>query len=173
VAAAPIDKLAEKEISMRKPAPAGAGMLCAVLVFAPPASADPDPGHVVTVTTPVPPMRCAVDSDDSDQRGPAVVCQAAGFPQAPMDPVPYPGWHGDPSVLHQDQAIITKSGQFAWRTANLGMAPPDRPDVALVEGQTYHFEGWTILPTRNRSTFTNDATGHGMVIGGDYSVSPF
>jgi hypothetical protein len=158
---------------MRKVALAVAGMLCAALNFVPLASADPDPGHVVTVTTPVPPMRCAVDSDDGDQRGPAVVCQAAGFPQAPMDPVPYPGWHGDPSVLHQDQAMITASGQFFWRTANLGEALPGRPDVVLVNGETYHFEGWTISPAGDRSTFTNDATGHGMMISSGYTVKPF
>ncbi len=90
-----------------------------------------------------------------------------------MDPPPYPGWQGDPAVLHQDQAIITASGEFNWRTANLGMAPPGRPDVTLAEGQTYRFEGWTILSTSDGVTFTNDATGHGMAIGGDYNVRPF
>jgi hypothetical protein len=89
---------------MRKVALAVAGMLCAALNFVPLASADPDPGHVVTVTTPVPPMRCAVDSDDSDQRGPAVVCQAAGFPQAPMDPVHVSG------VARRSVGIASGSG---------------------------------------------------------------
>jgi hypothetical protein len=158
---------------MRKPAAAFAGTLCAALNFMPLASADPSPEHVVNVKTPVPPMRCAVDSDDSDQHDRSVVCQTAGFPQAAMNPVPYSGWQGDPSVLHQDQAIITASGQFFWRTANLGAAPPGWPDVVLVEGQTYHFEGWTISPAGDRSTFTNDATGHGMMIGSDYAVKPF
>src|SRR6185312_14350838 len=112
-------------------------------------------------------------SDDTDGAGPTVVCQTAGFPQSPMNPVPYPGWKGDPLVLHQDQAIVTGSGQFRWRTANLGMAPPGQPDTPLIAGRTYHMQGWTILPTSDDVTFTNDETGHGMVIGSDYSVRPF
>jgi hypothetical protein len=127
----------------------------------------------VNVRTPSPSMRCEVGADDSDGAGPNVVCQTAGFPQAPMDPVPYAGWHGDPLVLHQDQAIITSSGQFRWRTANLGMAPPGQPDVILVEEQTYHFVGWTIVPTGDGITFTSDATGHGMSIDSKYNVTPF
>ncbi len=75
--------------------------------------------------------------------------------------------------MHQDQAIITASGQFSWRTANLGLAPPGQPDVILVKGTTYHFEGWTILPVGGGITFTNDVTGHGMSIDTDYNVKPF
>jgi hypothetical protein len=158
---------------MRKVASTVAGIICAAVAFASLASADPTLGHFVNVKTPSPPMRCEVGSDDSEGGGANVVCQTAGFPQAPMDPVPYPGWHGDPSVLHQDQAIITASGQFSWRTANLGMAPPGQPDITLVEGQKYRFQGWTIMPTGDGTTFSNDATGHGMVIGSDYNVKPF
>jgi hypothetical protein len=158
---------------MRKVASTGAGIICAAVVLASLASADPTLGHFANVRTPSPPMRCEVGSDDSDGAGPNVVCQTADFPQAPMDPVPYPGWHGDPSVLHQDQAIITASGQFSWRTANLGMAPAGQPDITRFKGQTYHFQGWTIVPTSDGTTFTNDATGHGMVIGSDYKDKPF
>src|ERR1700761_5516493 len=148
-------------------------IICAAVVFAATSSADPTPGNFVNVRTPSPSMRCEVGSDDSDGIGPNVVCQTAGFPQAPIDPAPSPGWQGDPSVLHQDQAIITASGQFSWRTANLGLAPPGQPDVTLVEGTTYHFEGWTILPVGGGVTFTNDMTGHGMSIDTDYNVKPF
>jgi hypothetical protein len=158
---------------MKKVASTAAGLMGAALAFAPLAGADPTPGHLVNVRTPSPPMRCQLGSDDSDGGSPNVVCQTAGFPQAPMDPPPYPGWQGDPSVLHQDQAIITASGQFSWRTANLGIAPPGQPDTILVDGQTYHFQGWTIVPTSDDTTFTNDATSHGMVIGSDYNVTPF
>jgi hypothetical protein len=158
---------------MRKVACMGAGIICAAITFALPASADPSPGHYVNVRTPTPAMRCMVGSDDSDGLGPNVVCQTAGFPQAPMEPPPYPGWPGDPAVLHQDQAIVTASGQFSWRNANLGLAPPGQPDVKLSEGQTYRFEGWTIVPTGEGITFTNDATGHGMAIDRDYNVHPF
>lgn len=158
---------------MTKTAWAGSIILCAMAFFTPSAGADPSPGHFVNVRTPSPPMRCEVGSDDGDGAGPNVVCQTAGFPQAPMDPPPYPGWPGDPSVLHQDQAIIAAAGQFTWRTANLGMAPPGQPDVVLMDGQTYHFQGWAIVVSSDGTTFTNDATGHGMVIDGDYNVKPF
>lgn len=147
-------------------------MLCAILVFAPPASADTDPGHVVTDDTSTNDALCG----RLGRQRPAWSCGRlpnGRVSPAPMNPVPYSGWQGDPSLLHQDQAIITVSGQFSWRTANLGVAPPGRPDVVLVEGQTYHFRGSTILPASDRSTFTNDATRHGMMIDSDYSVKPY
>jgi hypothetical protein len=163
----------EKEIGMKKIASVVTATICAAVAFASLSSADPSRGHFVNVRTPTPSMRCEVGSDDSDGAGPNVVCQTAGFPQAPIDPLPPPGWQGDPSVLHQDQAIITASGQFSWRTANLGIAPPRQPDVIMVEGMTYHFEGWTIVPTSDGTSFTNDATSHGMSIDGDDNVKPY
>lgn len=150
-----------------------AGIIGASMVLASSAVADPNPGHYVNVLTPSPPMRCQLSSDDSDGGDPKVVCQTAGFPQAPMDPMPYPGWVGDPAVLHQNQAIITESGEFTWRTANLGLAPAGQPDTALAIGQTQHLQGWTVVATSDGTTFTNDATGHGMVIDSAYNVRPF
>jgi hypothetical protein len=152
---------------------------CTAIAFAPLASADPTRGNFVNVQISSPRMRCEVGADDDSGvpgvrgMGPNVVCQTAGFPQAPMNPAPYPGWPGDPLVLHQDQAVITGSGQFSWRTANLGSAPPGQPDNTVVNGQTYRFEGWTVVPTNEGVTFTNDVTGHGMLISSDYSVKPF
>lgn len=155
---------------MRRVASLCAGIICAAGAFTPLASADPAAGHFVNVRAASPPMRCQVGSDHRDGGGPAVVCQAAGFPQAPMDQAPSPGWHGDPSVLHKDQAVVTASGQFSWRTANLGLAPPGQPDIVVAVGHTYHFQGWTIVPTSNGTTFTDDATGHGMTIDSGYNV---
>lgn len=108
-------------------------------------------------------MRCSVSSDDGDGGGPQVVCQTAGFPQAPMDP-------GAP---HRNQAIIYASGQFSWRTANLGLAPVGQPDCSLAIGRTRRFQGWTMVPSSDDTTFINDATGHGMVIDSAYQVRPF
>ncbi|CAM3388945.1 hypothetical protein BST27_27720 [Mycobacterium intermedium] len=150
-----------------------AGIISASMVFVPSAEADPGPGRYVNVLTPSPPMRCQLSSDDGDRGGPKVVCQTAGFPQAPMDPMPYPGWPGDPAVLHQNQATITASGEFNWRTANLGLAPAGQPDVTLVIGQAQHLQGWTVVPTSDGTTFTNDATGHGMAIDSECNVRPF
>ena len=42
-----------------------------------------------------------------------------------------------------------------------------------MDGQTYHMQGWTILPTSDGTRFTNDATGHGMFIGSDQNDNPF
>jgi hypothetical protein len=46
-------------------------------------------------------------------------------------------------------------------------------DNLLVDGQTYHFQGWTIMSASGGTTFTNDATHHGMSIGSAYDVKPF
>src|ERR1700730_2021714 len=100
---------------MRSIALSGAVLACTAVILASPASADPTAGHYVNVRTPSPAMRCAVGSDDRDGPGPTVVCQTGGFPQAPMNPMPYPGWRGDPLVLHQKQAGISAAGQFTWR----------------------------------------------------------
>jgi hypothetical protein len=159
---------------MRNVVSVGAGITgttCVAVTLASLADADPTLGHFVNVRMSSPPMRCEVGADDSDGAGPNVVCQASGFSQAPTDSAP-PGWHRDPSVLHRDQAIITDSGQFIWRTANLGLSPPAQPDVTLADRQTYHFQGWTIVPTGDGITFTNEVTGHGMAIGRGYNVKP-
>lgn len=156
---------------MRKTALIVVGTALIAAYFVPSAAAEPTPDHYVNVRTSSPPMRCEVSSDDDNGRGPAVVCQTAGFPQAPTEPIPYPP--GDPRVLHQDQAIIAASGQFEWRNANLGQAPPGQPDTTLVDGRTYDLQGWTIVPAADGTRFTNDATRHGMFIAKDYSVTPF
>jgi hypothetical protein len=143
------------------------------MLFCPSAGAEPTPDDYVNVRTPTPPMRCEVSSADGAGQEPTVVCQTAGFPQAPVEPVPYPGRTGDPRVVHQDQAIIGASGRFDWRNANLGLPPPNQPDVTLVNGQTYDFHGWRIVPTADGTRFTNDVTGHGMFIDRQYSVEPF
>jgi hypothetical protein len=158
---------------MRRTSLIASVIACAAVVSVPVANADPAPDQVANVRTPSPPMRCAVASGNREGEGPTVVCQTGGFPQAPMHPMPYPGWKGDPSVLHDNQAIVNDSGQLSWRTANLGLAPPGRPDIVLVADQSYHLQGWTILPTSDGVTFTSDETGHGMAIGSDYSVRPF
>jgi hypothetical protein len=164
-----------KGTTVRKIALSGVGIACAALAFAPTATADPTSTSQYVITHSQP-MRCWVRADDSDEGvgGPVVICQnGAGFPQAPMDPPPPPGWVGDPSVWHQDQAIVYASGQFNWRTANLGSLAPGQANTTLVDGQTYHMQGWTILPTSDGTRFTNDGTGHGMFIGSDSTVNPF
>ena len=37
-------------------------------------------------------------------------------------------------------------------------------DLVLTYGQTFHISGWMVLPSSDGTTFTNDATGHGMFV---------
>jgi len=43
-------------------------------------------------------------------------------------------------------------------------AEAEAQDTVLQYGQTYHINGWTVLPSSDGTTFTNDATGHGMFV---------
>jgi hypothetical protein len=44
--------------------------------------------------------------------------------------------------------------------------------ITLAYGTTYRALGWTITPTSDGTTFTYDATGHGMTVGVQ-GVKPF
>lgn len=149
-------KLVRERPEMRKTALAWAGI--AVLTFAPPAGADPAPGHDAKVNTQTPGMLCEIGSDDDDPEvGPNVICQGH-FGQATVD---------------DDQAFVTASGQFSYRSANIGVGYGHAPFDTLVPGHTYRIQGWTVVATDNGIRFTNDGTGHGMFIAGDTTVTPF
>ncbi len=141
---------------MRKIALAGLGIAaqaCAVL-----ASADPTSGHDAKVNTQTPPMLCEIGSDDATPGiGPNVACQGS-FVQAPAD---------------HDQAYVTASGQFSYRSANIGVGYNHAPFDTLVPGQTYHIQGWTIVAGGDGIRFTNDGTGHGMFVGSDTTLNQF
>ena len=139
--------------------------LAAALAFAPLAGADPTVGHYTNVVTQSPDMLCTIGSDDATPGiGPNVVCQGDGFPGSPL----YPG-----IATHPNQAVVTAAGEFEYRGANIATTGDDFNPVTLTDGSTYHFEGWTITPTTDGVTFTNDATGHGMTIGADLGVKSF
>jgi hypothetical protein len=141
---------------MRKIALAGLGIV--VLVCAATAGADPSLGHDAKLKTQTPPMLCEIGSDDDTPGiGPNVVCQGT-FAHAPPD---------------NDQAVVTASGQFSYRTANIGVGYDHPPFDTLVAGQTYYIQGWTAEAGGDGIRFTHDSTGHGMFIGSDTSVSPF
>ena len=72
-----------------------------------------------------------------------------------------------------DQAFVTASGQFSYRSANIGIGYSHAPFDTLVPGQTYHIQGWTVVAGGDGIRFTNDGTGHGMFIGSDTTVNPF
>jgi hypothetical protein len=54
---------------------------------------------------------------------------------------------------------VTTSGELSWLVGNLG----DIPAVTL-DYQTYSAVGWTIEASEDGTRFTNNGTGHGMVI---------
>ena len=151
---------------MKEPVCATMG-LAAALAFAPLASADPTIGHYTNVVTQSPDMLCTIGSDDATPGiGPNVVCQVGGngFPGSPIDP---------PFTVHYNQAVITAAGQFKYRGANISTTGDDFNPLTLTNGSTYRFQGWTMTPTTNGVTFTNDATSHGMTIDANFGVKAF
>jgi hypothetical protein len=135
-----------------------AGLMIAALACAAPAGADPTVGHDAKVKTQTPPMLCEIGSDDDTPGvGPNVVCQGS-FAQTSTD---------------NDQAVVTASGQFSYRTANIGVGYAHPPFDTLLAGQTYHIQGWTIVAGGDGIRFSHDDTGHGMFIGSDTTVKPF
>jgi hypothetical protein len=128
------------------------------LVCAAPAGADPSPGHDAKVKTQTPPMLCEIGSDDETPGvGPNVVCQGS-FAQTPRD---------------NDQAVVTASGQFSYRSANIGVGYDHPPFDTVLPGQTYNVQGWTLVAGGDGIRVSHDITGHGMFIGADTSVNPF
>lgn len=95
---------------------------------------------------------CEIDTN-------AVVCEG-NWPQAPVTPCPQ-----CPETMHMDQAVVDANGHLSWRDANIG-DPGDGPGwFVLTVGQPYQGHGWTVqMDQAGRSTFTNDATGHGLAI---------
>jgi hypothetical protein len=102
-------------------------------------------------------------NDQGHGGGPAVACEhGPGFAQAPASPY----------SPHVDLAVIHASGAFNWDDGNIGGGGAPQNDLVLNHGQTYHIQGWTILPSSDGTKFTNDATGHGMFVSID-NVSSF
>ena len=103
-------------------------------------------------------MLCEIGSDDETPGiGPNVVCQGS-FAQAPQD---------------DDQAVVTASGQFSYRSANIGVGYDHPPFDTLVVGQTYRIEAGTIVAGGDGLRFTHEGTGHGMFVASDATVNPF
>ena len=57
---------------------------------------------------------------------------------------------------------VSASGSNRWVLGNLGAMPTTAIDYA-----TYSAVGWTIVSDSTGTTFTNDATGHGMFVSTD------
>jgi len=89
-----------------------------------------------------------------------VVCEGS-WPQAPVTPCAHCS-----QVMHVDQALVDANGNLTWRDANIGSPDAGGPGwFVLTAGQPYHGYGWTAQEDGSgHSTFTNDATGHGMTV---------
>jgi hypothetical protein len=113
-------------------------------------------------------VRCEVESS-------RVGCQyLPGFRQAPISLPESQCRTPCPGGIHWDIANVTSGGAFSWMEGNLatgGSADPQN-DVILNYGQTYHIQGWTVLPSSDGTRFTNDGTGHGMFVSIE-NVAPF
>ena len=124
--------------------------IVAALVLAPHVAADPTTPYVK-----LPHVICEVEVDNA-------VCEGV-FPEAPVDPCFTPKC---PEVLHMDQAVVDADGAFTWRDANIGDPETAGPGwFVLGAGQTYQVNGWTVQQNDDaNTTFTNDATAHGMAL---------
>jgi hypothetical protein len=61
--------------------------------------------------------------------------------------------------MHANGVRVTADGEVSWLVGNLG----DIPAVAL-DYRTYSAVGWTIQASEDGTRFTNDRTGHGMIV---------
>jgi hypothetical protein len=84
--------------------------------------------------------RCQLNDEEVD-------CEA-GFTDSPMM-----------NGMHANGVRLTANGEINWLVGNLGDIP-----VVTLDYRTYHAVGWTIDAREDGTRFTNDRTGHGMVV---------
>jgi hypothetical protein len=63
---------------------------------------------------------------------------------------------------HANGVRLSASGEVRWLVGNLGDIP-----VVTLDYRTYRAVGWTIDAKEDGTRFTNDGTGHGMVVAVD------
>lgn len=78
--------------------------------------------------------------------------------------VPTPMKYGAPA----NGVRTARDGSWDWVTGDMG----DGSFITLAYGTTYRALGWTVSPTSEGTTFTNDTTGHGMYVS-VLGVQPF
>jgi len=78
-----------------------------------------------------------------------------GFLQAPTS--------GKPAGWHWGMATISPDGSFNWVDGNIGGAYINQ-DITMNYGQSYTYNGWTLLASSDGTRITNNATGHGMFV---------
>jgi hypothetical protein len=101
-------------------------------------------------------VRCLVSADNVARGGgPMVVCtpsDGAMFGRAPFTTEKYP--------QTMNLAIERGTGEFYFDVGTVDSAGA----ITLNTGQTYHINGWTIQPDPQRTRFTNDVSGHGVLV---------
>jgi hypothetical protein len=63
---------------------------------------------------------------------------------------------------HANGVRLTANGEVSWLVGNLGDIP-----VVTLDYRTYSAVGWTIEASEDGTRFTNDRTGHGMIVAVD------
>lgn len=84
--------------------------------------------------------RCQINEDE-------VGCEAQ-FTNSPMQ-----------DGVRTNGVRLTADGDVEWLVGNLGDIP-----VVTLDYRTYRALGWTIEASEDGTRFTNDSTGHGMVV---------
>jgi hypothetical protein len=64
--------------------------------------------------------------------------------------------------MHANGVRLTANGEVNWLVGNLGDIP-----VVILDYRTYSAVGWTIEAREDGTRFTNDRTGHGMIVAVD------
>jgi len=126
------------------------------VLTAPSAVADPNQSDLQYMRTAAGDVRCVISAEH-------VGCErtsAGGFPSAPRS---------QSGSGNQTIASVEKNGAFHWGDGTIGGGSPE---VTLINGRTYNFKGWTVLPSVDGTRFTNPASGHGMFVAID-RVEPF
>ena len=109
-------------------------------VAAPGAEVLPAENGYVFIETKSGKTRCQLNAEEVD-------CEA-NFTNSPM-------MHG----MHANGVRLTANGEVTWLVGNLGDIP-----VVTLDYRTYSAAGWTINAGEDGTRFTNDRTGHGMVV---------
>lgn len=105
-----------------------------------PGTLSPNESGLVFIETKSGKTRCQLDS--------ATVACESQFDNAPeIDGIPANG------------VSVDRSGNLRWVLGNLGAIPTVTIDYA-----TYHAVGWTIAADASGTRFTNDGSGHGMLV---------
>jgi len=110
----------------------------------PPSSAaalPPNTEGVVYISTKSGKTHCAISTD-------SVTCEAQ-FTDSPII-----------DGQHANDVKVTNATGVQWTVGNMGT----HPDTVTLDYQTYHAQGWTIVASSSGTRFTNDQTGHGMLV---------